>query len=300
MKVIPFSIPKTQKEAIRVQEDSMKHFYDNLHQHPEIQITLITRSEGVLIAGNYIGNFKENDVFVIGKNQPHVFRNDALYFNPENDLVAENISIFFDAQYFGDFFWNLDEMEIVRRFVAEAAGGLRIEGKTAQTIAVLLKDIVHKKGLDKLIAFFTILKVISESAEYKPLAAVEKYLNHNPKREPIGQYDSDRMNTILKYTFQEYQNTMTIEDVARVANLTPEAFCRYFKLRTRKTYWRFLYEVRINHACKLLTNKNMAVADVAYQSGFNNISNFNRVFKMIMDDTPRDYARKVTNLSFDK
>ena len=293
MKVIPFSIPKTQKEAIRVQVDSMKHFYDNLHQHPEIQITLITRSEGVLIAGDYIGNFKENDVFVIGKNQAHVFRNDKIYFDPQNDLIAENVSIFFDAQYFGDFFWNLDEMETVRRFVAEAAGGLRIEGITAQHIATLLKDIVHKKGLDKLVAFFTILKVISESAEYKPLAAVEKYLQNPSFRESIGQYDSDRMNTILKYTFQEYQNTITIEDVARVANLTPEAFCRYFKLRTRKTYWRFLNEVRINHACKLLADKNLLIADVAYQVGFNNLSNFNRVFKMIMHETPRDYAKRV-------
>ncbi len=293
MKVIPFSIPKTQKEAIRVQVDSMKHFYDNLHQHPEIQITLITRSEGVLIASDYIGNFKENDVFVIGKNQAHVFRNDKIYFDPQNDLIAENVSIFFDAQYFGDFFWNLDEMETVRRFVAEAAGGLRIEGITAQHIATLLKDIVHKKGLDKLVAFFTILKVISESAEYKPLAAVEKYLQNPSFRESIGQYDSDRMNTILKYTFQEYQNTITIEDVARVANLTPEAFCRYFKLRTRKTYWRFLNEVRINHACKLLADKNLLIADVAYQVGFNNLSNFNRVFKMIMHETPRDYAKRV-------
>lgn len=297
MKVIPFSIPKTQKEAVRVQVDNMKHFYDNLHQHPEIQITLITRSEGVLIVGNYIGNFKEGDVFVIGKNQAHVFRNDAIYFNPDNSLVAENISIFFDAQYFGDFFWNLDEMEAVRQFVAEAAGGLRIEGKTTETIATLLKDIVHKKGLDKLITFFTILRVISESAEYKPLTVVEKYLHNHPNRELIGQYDSDRMNTILKYTFQEYQNTITIDEVARISNLTPEAFCRYFKLRTGKTYWRFLYEVRINHACKLLANKNIIIANIAYQSGFNNISNFNRVFKMIMQDTPRDYARRVTKLS---
>jgi AraC-like DNA-binding protein len=285
MKIIPFNIPKTQKEAIRIQRDSAKHFYDNLHQHPEIQITLIVQSEGVLVAGDYVGNFKAGDVYIIGKNQAHVFRNDKIYFELDSELMAENISIFFDAQYFGDFFWNLDEMETVRRFVTDATGGLHLEGETAKKIAVLLKEIVHKKGLDKLIAFFTILKMIAESGEYKPLSMVEK-----PFSTP--QYDSDRMNNVLKYTFQEYANAISIEDVARKANLTPEAFCRYFKLRTGKTYWRFLYEVRINQACKLLTRENLLIADVAYQVGFNNLSNFNRAFKMVMNETPKVYAKR--------
>jgi AraC-like DNA-binding protein len=285
MKIIPFNIPKTQKEAIRIQRDSAKHFYDNLHQHPEIQITLIVQSEGVLVAGDYVGNFKAGDVYIIGKNQAHVFRNDKIYFELDGELTAENISIFFDAQYFGDFFWNLDEMETVRRFVSDATGGLRLEGETAKKIAVLLTEIVPQKGLDKLIAFFTILKMIAESGEYKPLSMVEK-----PFSPP--QYDSDRMNNILKYTFQEYANAISIEAIARIANLTPEAFCRYFKLRTGKTYWRFLYEVRINQACKLLTRENLLIADVAYQVGFNNLSNFNRAFKMVKNETPKVYAKR--------
>jgi AraC-like DNA-binding protein len=285
MKIIPFNIPKTQKEAVRIQRDNAKHFYDNLHQHPEIQITLIVQSEGVLVAGDYVGNFKAGDVYIIGKNQAHVFRNDKLYFETESELEAESISIFFDAQYFGDFFWNLDEMETVRRFVSDATGGLRLEGDTAKKIALLLTEIIPKKGLDKLIAFFTILKIIAESGEYKPLSLVEKSLSP-------PQYDSDRMNNILKYTFQEYANTISIEAIARIANLTPEAFCRYFKLRTGKTYWRFLYEVRINQACKLLTRENLLIADVAYQVGFNNLSNFNRAFKMVMNETPKMYAKR--------
>jgi AraC-like DNA-binding protein len=289
MKIIPFNIPKTQKEAVRIQRDNAKHFYDNLHQHPEIQITLIVQSEGVLVAGNYVGNFKAGDVYIIGKNQAHVFRNDKMYFAPESELKAESISIFFDAQYFGDFFWNLDEMETVRRFVSDATGGLRLEGEVAQHIAQLLKEIVPKKGLDKLIAFFTILKMIAESGDYKSLSMVETSLLP-------PQYDSNRMNNILKYTFQEYQTAISIEDIARVANLTPEAFCRYFKLRTGKTYWRFLYEVRINQACKLLTRTNLMIADVAYQVGFNNLSNFNRAFKMVMNETPSSYAKRFEHL----
>ncbi len=284
MKIIPFKIPKTDKEAIRVQVDKVKHFYDNLHQHPELQITLIVKSAGVLIAGDYVGNFTEGDVFMIGKNQAHVFKNDKVYFNTENDLHAESITVFFDDNYFGDFFWNLNEMSSVRQLVSEAAGGLRINGEAQLAVANFLKNIVHQNGLEKLISFFNILKTLSENTNFEKLSLSENHW-HTP------QYENERMNAIVKYTLQEYHNPITIESIAHVANLTPEAFCRYFKLRTRKTYLHFLYEIRINQACKLLQNRDLLMSDIAYQVGFNNLSNFNRVFKMIMGKTPSQYYK---------
>jgi AraC-like DNA-binding protein len=286
MKVIPFSIPKTVKEAIRVQVDKGPHFYENLHHHSELQITLIVRSEGVLIAGDYVGNFVEGDVFIIGKNQAHVFRNDKIYFDEANDLKAECITVFFDDNYFGDFFWNLDEMSNVRQLVSAAAGGLRMKGEIQISVASLLKDITQQNGLERLISFFTILKTLSETTDFEKLSLSESPL-HTP------QYDHERMNKIVKYTLQEYHNAITIESVAQIANLTPEAFCRYFKLRTRKTYIHFLNEIRINKACKLLQNRDLLMSDIAYQVGFNNLSNFNRVFKMIMGKTPSEYHKHI-------
>jgi AraC-like DNA-binding protein len=284
MKVIPFRIPKTSKEAIRVQVDKGKHFYENLHQHPELQLTLIVKSEGVLVAGDYVGNFQEGDVFIIGHNQAHVFRNDKIYFEETHDGIAEGISVFFDAHYFGDFFWNLNEMSSVRQLVSAAGGGLRIGGETQSAVAILLKTIVQQNGLEKLISFFTILKTLSETTDFEKLSVAESPL-HTP------QYENERMNKIVKYTLEEYHNPITIDTIAQIAHLTPEAFCRYFKLRTRKTYIHFLYEVRINQACKLLQNRDLLLSDIAYQVGFNNLSNFNRVFKMIMGKTPSQYYK---------
>jgi AraC-like DNA-binding protein len=284
MKIIPFNIPKNLKEAIRVQVDKGKHFYDNLHQHPELQITLIVKSAGVLIAGDYVGNFREGDVFIIGRNQAHVFRNDKIYFDDGYEGIAEGITVFFDAQYFGDFFWNLNEMSPVRQLVSEVGGGLRIGGEAQSSIAVLLKMIVAQNGLEKLISFFSILKILSENTDFEKLSQAESPL-HTP------QYDNERMNKIVKYTLEEYHKPITIEAIAQIAHLTPEAFCRYFKLRTRKTYVHFLSEVRINQACKLLQNRDLLMSDIAYQVGFNNLSNFNRVFKMILKKTPSQYCK---------
>ena len=209
MKVIPFKIPKTRKEAIRVQVDKGKYFYDNLHQHPELQITLIVKSEGVLIAGDYVGNFREGDVFIIGHNQAHVFRNDKIYFEENNDLVAEGITVFFDAPYFGDFFWNLNEMTRVRQLVSEVGGGLRIRGEAQAVLTVLLKKIVAQNGLEKLISFFSILKILSETTDFEKLSHAER-----PLQTP--QYDNERMNKIVKYTLENYHNPITIDILPRL------------------------------------------------------------------------------------
>src|SRR6478735_12660616 len=109
MKILPFKIPKTNQESFRLQEDDQPHFYDHLHQHPETQLTLILSSEGKVIAGDYIGTFKPGDVFLIGPNLPHVFRNDAKYYQA-SDLNAHSITIFFEWQSFGDKFLSMPEL----------------------------------------------------------------------------------------------------------------------------------------------------------------------------------------------
>jgi AraC-like DNA-binding protein len=90
-----------------------------------------------------------------------------------------------------------------------------------------------------------------------------------------------------------YFNTdISLETISEVANMTKNAFCKYFKKRTNKTYFRFLNELRIEHACKLLIDDNdMAIADIAYKSGFKNLSNFNRQFKFIKGINPNKFRK---------
>lgn len=290
MKIIPFRIPKSGQEAVRVQVDTGRHFYPNLHRHPEVQITLIVRGEGVLVANDYVGNFATGDVFVLGKELAHVFRSDANYFAADSDLEVLGISLFFDEKYFGEHFWNLNEMDAVRRLVRDAAGGLRITGTARSAVAQHLLAIRYQTGLEKMVTFFSILHQLSTGGEYRRLSLTEALFHTHT-------YDNERMHAIVQYTFQSYQEPIAIETVARLANLTPEAFCRYFKLRTRKTYLRFLHEVRINQACKLLLQNNLSVEEVAFQTGFNNRANFNRVFKMLVGKTPSAYANEQLRFS---
>ena len=168
MKVIPFKIPKSTSEAFRVQVDDMPYLYSQLHQHPEIQITLIKRSAGTLIAGDYVGRFNEGDLFVLGSNQSHVFRNDLL--PPKQKQRALAISIFFDQTTLGSSFWQLPEVIPVLKFFNNSAGGFRVAGKKKQLLAQLVEKFPESNGIDKLILFLEAMKLLSTKKELVPLS----------------------------------------------------------------------------------------------------------------------------------
>src|SRR6185436_3744264 len=276
MKVVPFQIPKGTEEAFRVQVDDVPHLYNHLHQHPEIQLTLIKESNGTLVAGDYVGPFHSGDVFVIGGNQPHVFRNDEKFFKKRSKAVA--ITIFFDETTFGENFWLLEEMKPLQQFLKTSSGGFRITGRKKKSLAEKLLSIINANGIDRLIIFLEILKLLTSRKEMQSLATPVIQRN-------IKSYDGNRLNKVIEFTFKEFQRTITLKEVAGLANLTPEAFCKYFKTRTRKTYINFLNEIRINHACRLLT-EDKSIAAICYDCGFTNLSNFNRIFKKIKQVAP--------------
>ena len=109
-KVIAFNVPQTEHEVVRVQVDDVSHFYDKIHQHPEIQIMFIQSGEGTLIAGDYVGRFQAGDVLVMGSDQPHVFRCDPGFYKEDSILCARSISLYFSEKYFGKELWDSNEM----------------------------------------------------------------------------------------------------------------------------------------------------------------------------------------------
>lgn len=281
-KVVAFNVPQTTREAVRLQEDLLPHFYDQLHQHAETQIMYIIAGEGTLIAGDYVGRFASGDVFVIGSKQAHVFRNDAAYYLSKKKKKAHSISLYFDESYAGELFWQLKELSRIRKFITEATRGYKVQGITSEKIIALIQSLKNQKGIERLISFLEMLKVLSESKELVPLSLATDAKTFSDVAEK-------RMNDILQFTFRESQREIFLHEVAQIANLSQEAFCRYFKTRTRKSYFNFLNEVRISHACKLLIEKDKSIQQICYEVGFNNLSHFNRVFKKVTGRTPSKY-----------
>jgi AraC-like DNA-binding protein len=285
MKVLPFKVPVSEETSFLVQVDRMKHFYDKFHHHREVQITWIQKSHGSLLMGNTIATFAENDLLVIGANVPHSFRNDEIFYQKNKKLAAEATSILFDENAFGKSFFDLPEMKNIKNFIKNADKGYRINGETKEEIIAQLKVMEEKNGTERFLILMEILNRLSFSKEVELLSNLS-FLGNPTSSE------SKKLEMVFQYMLDHHQRTIKLEEVAKIANLSVSAFCRFFKLRTRKTFSQFVNEFRISVACKKLLLDDFSISEICYEVGFTNLSNFNRQFKKITGFTPSQYVVK--------
>lgn len=276
MKIVDFKVPQTAKEAFRFQHDELPYFYDRLHHHAEWQLMLILKGQGTLVAGDYVGRFEEGDLYLIASGQTHVFRCDDHYFRGEEK--AESLSIYFSADYLGKHFWELQEMSKARGWLDQAQSGLQIKGKTQAAISQRLVGLAGLEGMPRVVQFLEIMNLLIESTDLVPLSTT--MISKRTGRE------GRRINDVLQFTFQESHRKIYLDEVAQIANLSVEAFCRFFKLSTGKTYATFVNDLRVSKACKLLAERELTIQEVCFESGFNNLSNFNRIFKRTTGHPP--------------
>ena len=277
MKVFPFQIPKPLHENLIVQEDRQAQFYGQLHHHKELQLSLILRGKGKLIVGDSVHPFECGDFFAIAAHSPHLFSNE-----PSEDGV-HMITLFFTDRTFGENFFELPDLVQLRSFFKLAKVGFRLLSHR-KSIAQLMQHIVASDKLDRFIGLLKILKVLG-SARKQPLT---RFLY---TRE-IGISEGRRMQSIFDYTIKNFQEEITLEKASNIVHMSTNAFCRFFKQRTNKTYFQFLIELRIEHACQLLLDEDreMSIMEISEQSGFSSISNFNRQFKKLKGVVPTIYA----------
>lgn len=290
MKILPFKIPKTSQESFRLQEDQEVHFYDHLHQHPEVQLTLILESEGKVIVGDFVGTFKPGDIFLIGPNLPHVFRNDSKYYQEDVGQYAHSITVFFEWQSFGEKFLSMPELAHLQEFSKLSARGLFLQEPIRNRVAQLMKQMFRKNGMDRLIVLLKILNILSENKGTEALASSGVYND-------FDEVDGKKLADIYRFTMNEFHRKISLDEVASIAHMTTNSFCRYFKKRTRKSYVDFLTEIRIGQARKLLQQDDLSISQISLEVGFNNLSNFNRKFRELCSITPTEFRRIQENKS---
>lgn len=283
MKVLQFTIPVPRDKTVIVQKDVLPHFYPHLHRHEEIQLTWIQQGEGTLVAENNMYAFRGGEIYWLGVNLPHVFKSDPSYFSPASRKKIRTLNIFFNTKGQLDSFFELPEIKNVKNFLENQQSGFKVPPQHVEEISRKMLRIEHSAGIDQLVHFIELLKLLSSFAELAPLSARSKPVSYS-------EHEGIRLDAIFNYIMQQYDRPITLEDVARQAHMTPQAFCRYFKKHTLHTFVSFLNKVRINEACKKLTDGEYdSIATVAYNCGFNSITNFNRVFKSITGKSPSEY-----------
>jgi AraC-like DNA-binding protein len=278
-------ISSPQKKNIYIKEVDEPVLISSLHFHDLCELVWIEESYGTRIVGDNIDDFESGDLVLMGPNLPHIWHNDTVFHTRETTLRAKASVIYFPI----DFLVNLSDdnptILLVQNFLNKTKRGLKFHGNTKTHITNHIKQIRNSSGLKKLAIFLSIIDIMTSSDEYVPITSsvFEIALNEN---------DTKRIHDIYIYLMENFKSDIFLKDVAQIANLTPNAFCRFFKKHTRKSFSRFLNELRIAHACKLLLDKNLSVTNICYQCGYQNLTNFNKFFRMIMDCNPSMYRSR--------
>lgn len=288
-KIISFQIPKSNKEFVRFQVDAGRHFYDKLHQHPQWQLTMIKEGSGQLMVGDYLGRFEPGEIFLFSSNMPHVFRSDAAYFDPGGEKHSLGYTLFFDFEALGKGLLEVEELAGLNQWLQQTKGSFVIQGKAKEPLANDIADFGPKESFDKLLSALQILRKLQQPDILSPLNRIIPQKNYT-------ETEGKRMGQVMSYILSNSQEPISLKEVADKANLSKEAFCRFFKERTGKTFTEFLTQVRIHQACQLLQKKDSSISQIAYSCGFHNLSYFNRAFKKIQGETPKEFRERVSKL----
>ena len=263
--------------------ENTSYFYPYWHYHPQYEIMLIEKSSGTRYLGDSISQFNEGDITFIGSDIPHLFRNHSEYFNAKSNKQAKATVLYISNNFLNSDLFGLREMVAIKELLQLSKRGLMFKGNSKREIASRLKKIVKDKGTGRLIDFISLLHYIASEGEYEVLSSLGFIST-------INSQDLSRLNKIFDYLLKNFYKEITLDDVCKVAYMSPAAFCRYFKERTNKTLITFLNEIRIGNACKLLIeNKNISISEICYQCGFNNLTNFNIQFKKLKKMNPQAY-----------
>lgn len=269
--------------SIKVSHNLYKNFLRVWHFHPEFELVAIIRSSGTRFVGDNIERFDSGDVVLIGKDIPHMWLNDDAYFEENSNLMAEAIAVHFEKEFLGKGFLEVPEMHLLSNLFELAARGIRFLNVQEQ----LLNEFNILPYLDPTAQVIKVIDILSHLSKHKDYRIIcsSTFVNS------LHRTENRRLNKIYEYVFENFDKPIGSSNVAEIIGMNKSAFSRFFKKTHRKPFTKYLNEIRIGYACKLLIENRENITSIAYLSGFNNVSNFNRQFKIVKGKTPSLYLK---------
>lgn len=276
--------------SFSMKEICVPYFVNTHHFHDDYELVLVLESSGNRIIGNHVGNFKKGDMVLVGPKLAHAWFNDQEYYDGHEELLARSIVTYFKKSWLEG---QLSELAVGAKFKEMregAARGMKINGITNKRVTDLLMKALHAPHLLKAAGIFTVLHELTETSEFELLADAA-YNNAS------GHNEASRINEVYEYVIQNFTTEIRLDIAADIANMSPNAFCRYFKSHTQRTFSHFVNEIRVGHACKLLQKDDLSISQVCYASGFQSMSNFIKFFKRYMKKSPLQYRKNLYKIN---
>ncbi|MCT1530168.1 AraC family transcriptional regulator [Sphingobacterium daejeonense] len=281
MKAKYHQVPKQTNTTFSIRHDILPQFGTVWHYHPEIELHYLIKGQGMRFIGENIADFYDDEVILMGSNIPHMWKGN----NQDDDgNYVEALVVHFHPESLGKDFMSIPEIKVIRNYLIMAQQGLLIIGETKKKVQKLMIKMKEQTGINRIVILLRIFELLSTSKDYEIISA--SYINEN-----FNKPDQARINNIFTFTFNNFKNKITIEELAEISNLSATSFCRYFKSATKKSYFEFLTEIRLNYACRELLNSDNNIKSIAEDSGFENLSNFYRHFKNYMKMSPLEYKK---------
>jgi len=274
------------------EQDSSVLFYHETkvftpwHHHPEFELVLILKGKGRRMVGDHIDRFEENDLVFIGSDTPHEWKCDKEFLTESGDFGGEGLVIQFMNNFLGENFFDVNELNALKNILLASSRGIEFYGQTKAQIIRIMRQMMNIDGTAQLFKLFSIFEILSSSKELKTLSS-PAFL------ESFSLGENEGIQRAMQFIMQNFQRQIQVKEILGIANMSNTAFCNHFKYTYRMSFTTYLMKLRIGYASRQLINGEKSISEVAYDSGFENLSNFNRQFKNIKGVTPRQYKKLV-------
>src|ERR1700744_6031708 len=252
------------------------------HFHEEYELTYIVHGNGKRYVGSHMENFTAGDLVLLGSNVPHCWKLEAA--EPEHE-EASAIVIQFNANFLGDEFFNKDELQGIKKLLQRSGSGISFNSGTRNIVNRGMRQLAEEKGNFKML--ITLLEILQR------LAFSNEYILLDQQRSVAEQSraEQERINPVFAYLVENFRRQVSLDVASGIAHMTPNAFCKYFKKITRKTFMETVIEYRLNYATQQLVQTDKPISEISFESGFGDVSHFYKMFKHKMHQSPLSYRK---------
>ena len=270
--------PLTQSDCFTYFYRAKSEFDFPLHYHDEVELNFIKNARGAKrIIGDHVEEIDDIELALVGPGMPHGWFGSGFRKNQ-----IEEITIQFHKDFFDEKFLQKNQLSFIRNMLMRSLRGILFSAETTLRLEPRIYGLGKKQGFDSVLELMSILHDLSISRDFRILS------DSGFSDTEVFSYNSRRIERVMEFIHTSFDKQISLGEAAKIASMTESAFSRFFKLRTGMTFIDCLTEVRLGHASRMLISTTKTIAEIAYSCGFNNISNFNRIFRKKKSCTPRE------------